>query len=482
MEDKYITRPDLKFKHYLQIKFRDEFFNNISISRIIAANLTQSYLSFERKKFKILNELLKIIYLLFFRDFYLLIKLSLLTKPFTNLKNKIIIEAISDQARLKGFWLTTARAFKKNEFYIITEDLKIYNKYRLKYNVIMPYNFNLILWIKSRFYIILNFIKYYKLIKVEDNSHNYFSFKLRILYDIIYQIHSSVKSDFFIKKYNPSCYLTIWDLYPFGAVYCNSFRKFNLPSITFIHGAIGVKSLVEFLPLNADYIISWGKHNTNLLQSNGVEIRNILECGCTRMIEYSGPDIQQIKIDKDTFKINSEKKVICFLNTGIIRKSWVSDIKKIINVFANKYEFICRPHPSNNINYILKYFPENLKLLFDKDISLENTISMSDYFITDSSSAGFDAIFMKKIVFLVDSNDEDVYQDIMYDAYKANAVLFSKSVEDFLIQFNNVVNNHAFRHEVLKNQALFIKEYVSFYSKKSADNIRKSIQKIISLS
>ena len=56
MEDKYITRPDLKFKYYLQIKFRYEFFNNISISRIIAANVTQSYLSFERKNFKILNE------------------------------------------------------------------------------------------------------------------------------------------------------------------------------------------------------------------------------------------------------------------------------------------------------------------------------------------------------------------------------------------------------------------------------------------
>ena len=482
MEDKYITRPDLKFKYYLQIKFRDEFFNNISISRIIAANVTKSYLSFERKNFKILNELLKIIYLLFFRDFYLLFKFSLLTKPFPNLKNKIIIEAISDQSRLKGFWLTTARAFKKNEFYIITEDLKIYNKYRLKYNVIMPYNFNLILWIKSRFYIIQNFIKYYKLIKVEDNSHNYFSFKLRILYDIIYQIHSSVKSDFFIKKYNPSCYLTMWDLYPFGAVYCNAFRKFQLPSITFIHGAIGVKSLIEFVPLNADYIISWGEHNTKLLSLNGVDPNAILECGCTRMTEYLGPNNNQIKIDKNNFKINSEKKVICFLNTGIIRKSWVSDIKKIINVFANKYEFICRPHPSNNINYILKYFPENLKILFDKDISLERTISISDYFITDASSAGFDAIFMKKIVFIVDSNDEDVYQDIMYDAYKSDAVLFSKSVEHFLSQFEKVTNNINYRNKILKNQDMFISKYVAFYSKESALNIKKSIDNIISLS
>jgi len=482
MEDKYITRPDIKFKHYLQIKFRDEFFNNISISRIIAANLTQSYLSFERKKFKILNELLKIIYLLFFRDFYLLIKLSLLTKPFTNLKNKIIIEAISDQSRLKGFWHTVARTYKKNEFYILTEDLKVYNKYRLKYNVIMPYNFNLFLWIKSRFYIILNFANYYKLIKIEDNSHNYFSFKLRILYDIIYQISSSIKSDFFIKKYTPSCYLTMWDLYPFGAVYCNAFRKFQLPSITFIHGAIGVKSLIEFVPLNADYIISWGKHNTKLLSLNGVDRNAILECGCTRMTEYLGPNNNQIKIDKNNFKINSEKLVICFLNTGIIRERWISDMEEISKLFSNKYELICRPHPSNDDDYIFKNTPKTIKILSDKDISLERTISISDYFISDSSSAGFDALFRRKIVFLVDSNDQNVYQDIMYDAYKSDAVLFSKSVEDFLSQFEKVTNNINYRNKILKNQALFIRKYITFYSKESALNIKKSIDNVISLS
>ena len=482
MVDEYINRPDLKFQHYLQKKFKNEFFNNISISKIIAASVSQSYLSFERKKFKALKEFLKIIYLLFFRDIYLYLKYCAKIVEPAFMQNKIIIEAISDQARLRGFWLTSAKAYKKNEFYILTEDLKIYNKYRLKYNIIIPYKFNLILWIKSRFYIILNFTNYYKLIKVQDDSFNHLSFKLRLLFDIINQINNSIKSDYFIKKYTPSCFLTFWDLYPFGAVYCNSFRKFNLPSITFIHGAIGVKSLVEFLPLNADYIISWGKHNTNLLKSNGVKMKNILECGCPRMIEYLGPDIDQIKNDKNKFKINSEKKVICFLNTGIIRAEWINDIEKIIKKFSNKYELICRPHPSNNANYISKYFPKNLKIFFDNDISLERTISMSDYFITDSSSAGFDAIFMKKIVFLVDSNDADVYQDIMYDAYKANAVLFSKSVEDFLIQFDNVVNNYDFRYEILKNQALFITDYVSLYSEKSAVSIRKSIHEIISLS
>ena len=59
---------------------------------------------------------------------------------------------------------------------------------------------------------------------------------------------------------------------------------------------------------------------------------------------------------------------------------------------------------------------------------MERTLSMSDYFITDSSSAGFDALFMRKIVFMIDSNDEDVFQDIMYDVYKSDAILFSKRV------------------------------------------------------
>ena len=89
---------------------------------------------------------------------------------------------------------------------------------------------------------------------------------------------------------------------------------------------------------------------------------------------------------------------------------------------------------------------------------------------------------MKKIVFIVDSNDEDVYQDIMYDAYKSDAVLFSKSVEHFLSQFEKVTNNINYRNKILKNQDMFISKYVAFYSKESALNIKKSIDNIISLS
>ncbi|MDC0296337.1 CDP-glycerol glycerophosphotransferase family protein [Akkermansiaceae bacterium] len=482
MEDKYIDRPDLKFKHDLQKNFKDEFFNHISVSKIIAANLTQSYLSFGRKKFKTLNELLKLIYLLFLRDFYYFIKCCLHTGAFPNTKNSILIEAISDQARLREFWLTVADTYKQNECCIITEDFKVYKKFRYKYNVIVPYRFNLTLWVKSRIYIMLNLSPYYKLIYVGDNTHNHFSFKLRVLHDIFHQINSSIKSEYFIRKYNPSCYLTMWDLYPFGAVYCNVFRKFQKPSITFIHGAIGIKSLIEFVPLNADYIISWGKHNTDLLIKSGLDSNKILECGCTRMKAYVGHDNNEIQIDRDIFKINSEKLVICFLNTGIIRKRWLSDMEKLSEIFSNKYELVCRPHPSNDEDYISKHIPTNIKILSDKNISLERTIAISDYFISDSSSAGFDALFMKKIVFLLDSNEVDVYQDIMYDAYKSGAVLFSKSVRDFLSQFEKVTNNIGYKKKILKNQDSFIDDYVTFYSQESALNIKKSINNIISLS
>ena len=157
-------------------------------------------------------------------------------------------------------------------------------------------------------------------------------------------------------------------------------------------------------------------------------------------------------------------------------------MKEISKLFSDKYELICRPHPSNDDDYIFKNTPKTIKILSDKDISLERTISISDYFISDSGTSGFDALFMRKIVFLVDSNDQNVYQDIMYDAYKSDAVLFSKSVEDFLSQFEKVTNNISYRNKILKNQALFISEYVSYYSNESALNIKKSIDNIISLS
>ena len=312
MENKYANRPDLFFKHQLQSNFKNETFNKISISNIISSNITEFYTSFNRKKFKVVNELLKIIYLLFIRDLYVYAKFHFKTSQVPLLKNKIIIEAISDEIRLRGFWLPVAREYKKDNLYILTEDLKLYNKYKTDFNIIIPYSFNFLLWIKSRFYIISKIIKFYNLIKTKENNTNFIALKLRVLGDVICQINSIVKSDELTKSYNPTSFLTIWDLHPLGAVYCSVFKKYNIPSITFIHGAIGVNSLIEFIPLIADYIISWGKHNTSLLKLNGIKPNKILECGCTRMTEYLDPNIDQIKIDKLNLKIDLEKKSYLF--------------------------------------------------------------------------------------------------------------------------------------------------------------------------
>jgi hypothetical protein len=116
MENKYANRPDLSFKHQLQSNFKYETFNKISISNIISSNVTEFYTSFARKKFKVVNELLKIIYLLFFRDLYVYAKFYFKTSQDTLLTNRIIIEAISDEFRLRGFWLPVAREYKKMSF------------------------------------------------------------------------------------------------------------------------------------------------------------------------------------------------------------------------------------------------------------------------------------------------------------------------------------------------------------------------------
>ena len=114
MENIYANRPDLFFKHQLQSNFKNETFNNISISNIISSNITEFYTSFNRKKFKVVNELLKIIYLLFIRDLYVYAKFHFKTSQVPLLKNKIIIEAISDEIRLRGFWLQVAREYEKD--------------------------------------------------------------------------------------------------------------------------------------------------------------------------------------------------------------------------------------------------------------------------------------------------------------------------------------------------------------------------------
>ena len=62
MMNEYINRPDLYVKHELQENFKNENFRNVRISKIIASNITQSYLSFEKKKFNLVKELFSILY------------------------------------------------------------------------------------------------------------------------------------------------------------------------------------------------------------------------------------------------------------------------------------------------------------------------------------------------------------------------------------------------------------------------------------
>ena len=310
MMNEYINRPDLYVKHELQENFKNENFRNVRISKIIASNITQSYLSFEKKKFNLVKELFSIFYLIFIRDLYVFVKFYFRIKKRIDSNNQIIIEAISDESRLRGFWLPIAKKYKKDGCLIITENLHVYNKYSSEFNVIIPYKFSFLLWIKSRCYILLRLFKFYRLAKVQDNYTHFFALRIRIVADIIYQINSVVRADKVVKNYRPISFLTIWDLYPIGAVFCNVFSSYKLPSVTFIHGSIGIKSLIEFIPLNADYIISWGNYNTNLLKSNGINSKKILECGCPRMTEYVLAKKEEIDKDKDTFNVSKERKVI----------------------------------------------------------------------------------------------------------------------------------------------------------------------------
>ena len=478
MMNSYINRPDLYVKHELQENFKNENFRNVRISNIIASNITQSYLSFRKKKFKIAKELSNIFYLIFIRDLYVFVKFYFKIKKEIVSKDQIIIEAISDESRLRGFWLAIAKKYDRCGCLIITEDFDVYYRYNTDFNVIIPYKFDCLLWIKSRFYILLRLFKFYRLAKVQDNYTHFFALRVRIVADIIYQINNVVKADKIVNDYKPSSFLTIWDLYPIGAVFCNVFSSYKLPSITFIHGAVGIKSLIEFIPLNADYIISWGKYNTNLLISNGINSKNILESGCPRMTEYIPSMKVEVNKDKSSFNIELERKVICFLNTAIIRDRWMKDVSEIFNLLSLKYDFFCRPHPSNSRDLISLTLPPSLKVVWSDQLSLEKSIEMSDYLITDSSSAGFDALFMKKLVFVLDTNTVDVYQDVMYDACKEGAAVFCKSIDELLVNINRYTNDKEYKLTIKENQTRFVSDFISSYGEESALIIKNSLDQI----
>lgn len=463
-------RTDLKRLTIIRDFFKKLYFGKIELWRLFGANVTLCFWAHEMKQKKtenILVEFLNFFYLLIFRDIFVYLKYhKKITKIIHIEDNPILIEALSDERRVKGLWLTLAENCSTRNTILIVENLEIYDKYKEKYNTHFLVNFFITDWIKSRVFIFYFIIRNYYTLYSKRKDYSPIK-TIQILNILVIQLNRVMKFKWVNEKYKPKGFVTVWDWYALGSAGTAFFKSKNLPSFTFIHGAAGKEALKEFIPLNADYIFSWGRSNTKDLFELGVDKRKILECGCPRMNRYES--INQGNTNNESLKI-------LILMTAIIDPIFISDILNVVKEYENDFKIKLRLHPSTNIDFIDEEL-KKLKIDFvtTNEETIEESISDSDYIILDTSSAGIDAINLNKPVFVIDSSFIKRPQDIMNDILKFEAAVFCSSFKEFKIYFDRFNSDPAFRNQLSKNRSEFINYFISNFGNIAAKKMVEEI-------
>jgi phosphohistidine swiveling domain-containing protein len=468
--DWFRERRDLVVLNCIRSAFKNQFFLDIEIWRLLGTNVTLSYWERSKGNTTKYNAVFYFLYYFFFVDFIRLLKLRKYNKGSHIEQIGVFVEALSDEARVRGLWLPVVEGYVTGNAAIITNKKELYNKYQNDHKVLILKSFSFFKWIKSRWFILKFIIKNFKFLFIEKKKFQPLS-SFGLINIVILQISTILKFDWLIIKYNPRAYLTIWDWYALGSAAVNTFKSYKIPTFTFIHGAAGKEALKEFLPLNADYILSWGKHNTKSLIELGLHHSQILEVGCPRMHQNSSYYVEMEQVDK---------RIIMVLLTAILDPCFINDIIKINNKYENIFNIHVRLHPSTAISDIdLRLKSANITIITKNDETLEQSLDKAFAIVLDTSSAGFDAVNMDKPVFVIDSSPVKRNQDIMDDIIKFEAAVFSDSLEDFSINFESFLNDASFQSQLAKNRKLFSSNFIAAYSDDSAKLISKAITELM---
>lgn len=467
-------RPDLEIIAQVRDAFRGSAFDGQEIWRLVGPNITNHYFDGTLHSRSLLMNIGVLVYYLFFRDFiYLIRRLSHRHKPLNGGMRPVFIEAITNNFRFAKFWLPVAEHFRTKNGIIITEDEHVLRQNRDQFHVYIPSRFHLGTWLRSRIFILRNLRHWMRGIKKLQQSgliqkkQRYFIMGL-----VVYQINMLNKAGWLYKKLQPRAFVTTWDWYDIGAAFCVAAKNRGVKTFTFIHGAMGRQSFPELLPLNADYVFSWGQLNTWHLRAHEVPAHAILETGTPKLHKFAPPAPAEIRSMKEAWKLPVDKPIILLPFTYVITDYWIRDVNYLIENLPD-FHFVLRPHPSNSVSAIVTQIrpAANWVIFNNGDMLLEDAILMSDYVVVDSSTAGFDALFMGKDVIALDSAPQSKMQDVMLDACEERAAIFCTQAEDAVATLLRFHTDAAFQKEMAENRAHFVSIYVKAYGTEAVQQV-----------
>jgi hypothetical protein len=469
--DWFNERLDLKVRDAIREQLKSQCFGNIEIWRLFGANITltiwQNYKN-PKQPISFIIDFVYFIYFLLLRDI-LKWRFNKRCGSVKIITNPVVIEAISDEKRFRGLWLPVAEQFNNRDLLLVTPDENIYKKYKSDYNVQIINKFFVFDWFLSRI----------EILKFIYNNFNFIFFKkikspisgLDLLNIYIKQLDYVIRYKHIVQTFKPSCYVTTWDWYYLGSAGTMVFNSNNLPTFTFIHGAGGKDALDEFVPLNADYIFSWGKINTKALIELGVASDSILEVGCPRLKPFKRQEV--------VLKENFENKMLIIL-TACINPHFVKDIVKIVEYYSNIYKITIRLHPSTTFDSLQPEIKNlNVHFVTTYDESIEDSILKSEFVISDTTSAAFDVVYLDKPLFVIDSAPIPRPQDIVNEIISYNAAVFCRSFDELILLISNFFITNDLDIISSRGREEFVNDFVSFVESESALESSIKIRRIL---
>lgn len=273
----------------------------------------------------------------------------------------------------------------------------------------------------------------------------------------------------------PRAFLSTWDHGSLAGSLCWVLRTRCVPTFTMVHGAIGVESMAEFAPLVADTVFVWGEYQRELFLAAGVADSRIRLTGFQRMERPPALNPRAIPVSESRNARQVGLKVILVGFTMLRttdRAIWIEAVKGLVMSMPES-RFILRLHPSNSS---LEYAPHfaslpRVEVQEARQASLEELLAVSDAVVVDSSTLGFDALLLGKIVAVLDPYPAPKVQDVMRDALEWGAAIYSRTPEALAHDLDEASKDERRRAALLQRTKAFTEHYVCAYGEEAARRI-----------
>jgi hypothetical protein len=417
----------------------------------------------------------------FFFRFYLLGKIFLnffrVQKNSGFLNNSILIETFDIENRLKGFWHPLIQNRGKDE--IVLLECNNIEKYADTYQKILFFGrsignpISIIKWHLQNY---LDLSKNINKICQDSGLNNTSS---NVIYNEILRVILIIEQfSCLFAKNRPRAFIAIDDQHVNGAIICSILNKYNIPTFTHVHGAIGIQSMVDCVPLNSKFVFCWGDYMVDLYKQNGVDSKQLLKVGCQRSnvgVKYSENEIREFKNILGIPEKNLNLPTVLFGFTRLITSNWMLDILDISNQLSQKFQFLGRLHPSSSIQDLKQFhfeLNENLIISESSDLELLKHISVADFVIVDSSTMGFDALVLGKDVIILDSAIDLKTQDVMFDVIQNGACYLCRNAEEVI----GIIQNKELIAKTRCNAKVFLEQYFYQFGDKAAKEIIRMVE------